>query len=68
MTLRRIVFTVLTVLAAVSFAVLVPSAAHAGSAARQSVPSPTTTLIPAVIVLAAIAATVSRMNRRGGPR
>jgi hypothetical protein len=38
------------------------------SASRERVPAPSTTLVPAVIVLAAIGATVARMNRRGGPR
>jgi hypothetical protein len=38
------------------------------SAARERVPSPAPTVVPAIIVLAAIGATVARMNRRGGPR
>lgn len=58
---------------AVPFALLVAGAAHAGgaSAANRSAdrgPSPSSTLVPAVVVFAAIGATVARMNRRGGPR
>jgi len=44
------------------------SSASSSSASRERVPAPSTTLVPAVIVLAAIGATVARMNRRGGPR
>jgi hypothetical protein len=74
MSLRRFTFAAL----AVPLALLVPCAAHAEaqdsassascSASRDRVPSPNTTLIPAIIVFAAIGATVARMNRRGGPR
>lgn len=38
------------------------------SASRERVPGPSSTFVPAIIVCAAIGATVSRMNRRGGPR
>lgn len=66
---RHFTFAVLAVL----FALLVPSAAHAGiesscSASRERLPSPSSTLVPAIVVFAAIGATVARMNRRGGPR
>jgi hypothetical protein len=58
---------------AVPFALLVAGAAHAGGASSSNRsadrgPAPSSTLVPAVIVFAAIGATVARMNRRGGPR
>jgi hypothetical protein len=38
------------------------------SASRERLPSPSSPLVPTIVVLAAIGATVARMNRRGGPR
>lgn len=63
MNLRRFALAAL----AVPFTLLVSPAAHAGST-KDHVPSPSSTLVPAVVVFAAIGATVVRMNRRGGPR
>ena len=69
MSLRRFTFAAL----ALPLAMLVPCAAYAGTGARNANSvtrehAPSTTLVPAVIVCAAIGATVARMNRRGGPR
>lgn len=44
------------------------SATCSASRARERAPGPSSTLVPAIIVFAAIGATVARMNRRGGPR
>jgi hypothetical protein len=75
MTLRRFTLGLI----ALPLTLLVAPAAHASaadsdvgsatcSASRERMPSPSSTIVPAVIVFAAIGATVARMNRRGGPR
>ena len=64
MSLRRFTFAALIV----PLTLLVAPAAHAAGTTKDRVPSPSSTLVPAVVVFAAIGATVARMNRRGGPR